>query len=133
MTDSGLFCHLLGIHNAEELNQSTLKEDVIESFVYSELIKHIGYSESQPKIYHYQTTDKKEIDFIVEKGDKVFSIEVKPSLTIKKEAFKHISDFQQKYSKEIICIVLYAGDTILPFSGEKHKPYVVPLSVFFKG
>lgn len=131
MTDSGLFCHLLGIHNAEELNKSTRKGDVIESFVYSEFLKHISYSETQPKIYHYRTTDKKEIDFIIEKGDKVFAIEVKSSQTIKKEAFKYIEDFQKKSSKEIIGLILYAGDTLLSFSDEKYERYALPLSVFF--
>ena len=131
MTDSGLFCHLLGIHNAEELNQSTRKGDVVESFVYSELLKHISYSEIQAKIYHYRTTDKKEIDFIIEKADKVFAVEVKASLTIKKEVFKHIADFQKKSSKKIIGLVLYAGESLLSFGDEKNQRYALPLSIFF--
>ena len=131
MTDSGLFCHLLGIHNSEELNQSPRKGDVIESFAYSELLKHISYSEAQPKMYHYRTTDKKEIDFIIEKGDKIFAIEVKASQTIKKEAFKHIIDFQKKTSKEVIGIVLYAGESLLSLSDEKYQRHAIPLSIFF--
>lgn len=131
MTDSGLFCHLLGIHNSDELKTSPHKGNVIETFVYNELLKHVGYSEIQPKIYHYRTTDKKEIDFIIEKADKIFAIEVKASQSIKKEAFKHISDFQKKSSKEIVGIVLYTGDTTLSFGDEEHSSYAVPLSVFF--
>ena len=131
MTDSGLLCHLLGIHNAEELIQSTRKGNIIESFVYSELLKHIAYSEVRPKIYHYRTTDKKEIDFIIEKGERVFAIEVKDSQTIRKEAFKHIIDFQKKSSKEIIGIVLYAGDRVLSFGDETYARYAMPLGVFF--
>jgi len=96
MTDSGIYCHLLGINNANELINSTHKGDVIETFVYSELLKHVGYSETLPKLYHYRTNDKKEIDFIVEKGDKILAIEVKSSQTIKIDAFKHIIDFQNK-------------------------------------
>ena len=131
MTDSELFCHLLDIYTAEELMQSPRKGDVIESFVYSELLKHISYSEAQAKMYHYRTTDKKEIDFIVEKTDKILAIEVKASQTIKKEVFKHIIDFQKKTSKEVIGIVLYAGESLLSFSDEKHQRYAIPLSIFF--
>lgn len=131
MTDSGLFCHLLDIHSAQELNHSPHKGDVVETFVYSELIKHISYSYKQPQIYHYRTNDKKEIDFIVEKGDKFFAIEVKASQSIKKEAFKHIIDFQKKSSKNIVGIVLYAGNTVVPFGDNEYKRYALPLNIFF--
>ncbi len=131
MTDSGLFAHLLDIHSAQELQNSPHKGDVVETFVYSELLKHISYSQIQPKLYHYRTNDKKEIDFIVEKRDKIFAIEVKSSQSIKKEAFKHIVDFQKKSKKEIVGIVFYAGETILSFGDKEHKRYAVPLSLFF--
>ena len=131
MTDSGLFCHLLNIHSAETLINSQYKGNVVETFVYSELLKHIGYSHVQPQIYHYRTNDKKEIDFIVEKAGKIFAIEVKSSQNIKKDAFKHIIDFQEKSSSEVVGIVFYAGNSILSFGDENHKRYALPLSVFF--
>jgi len=131
MTDSGLFCHLLNINNVDELNLSNHKEDVVETFVYSELLKHISYSVTQPKIYHYRTNDKKEIDFIIEKADKIIAIEVKSSQTIKKEAFKHIIDFQNKSKKEIIGIIFYGGETILSFGDNNQKRYALPLNLFF--
>jgi predicted AAA+ superfamily ATPase len=131
MTDSGLFCHLLGINIADELINSTHKGDVFETFVYAELLKHISYSMMQPKIYHYRTNDKKEIDFIIEKGDKIFAIEVKSSQTIKQDAFKHIIDFQVKSSKNIVGIVFYGGDTILSFGDEKYQRYAFPFNLFF--
>ena len=131
MTDSGLFCHLLNIHSAETLVNSQHKGDVVETFVYSELLKHIGYSQIQPQVYHYRTNDKKEIDFIVEKAGKIFAIEVKSSQNIKKDAFKHIIDFQEKSSSAVVGIVFYAGDSILSFGDENHKRYALPLGVFF--
>lgn len=131
MTDSGLFCHLLGIYHVEDLVDSTHKGDVVETFVYAELLKHISYSVAQPKIYHYRTNDKKEIDFIIERGDKIFAIEVKSSQTIKKDAFKHIIDFQEKSSKKIVGIVFYGGDTILPFGDGEYQRFALPLNLFF--
>jgi predicted AAA+ superfamily ATPase len=130
MTDSGLFCHLLDIHSADELINSVHRGDVVETFVYAELLKHVGYSSVQPHMYHYRTNDKKEIDFIIEKADKIFAIEVKSSQSIKKDAFKHIIDFQMKSSKDVVGIVFYAGDTILSFGDENHKRYALPLSIF---
>jgi len=131
LTDSGLFCHLLGIASADELLQSPHKGEVIETFVYAELSKHIGYSQTQPRMYHYRTHDKKEIDFVIEKAGILFAIEVKSSHSIKKEAFKHITDLQTKSDKEVVGIVLYAGHDVVPFGDEKHKRFAVPLDVFF--
>lgn len=131
MTDSALFCHLLGIYSADALQSSQYKGDIIETFVYSELLKHLSYSISRANIYHYRTNDKKEIDFIIEKGDKIFAIEVKSSQTIKKEAFKHIIDFQSKSSQNVVGIVFYTGENILSFSENEQLRYAVPLSVFF--
>ena len=131
MTDSGLFSHLLDIHTADELNSSTHKGDIVETFVFAELLKHISYSQIQPKLYHYRTNDKKEIDFIIEKPNKILAIEVKSSQNIKRDAFKHIIDFQKKSSKEIIGIVFYAGDSILSFGDDEYQRFALPLGVFF--
>ena len=131
MTDSGLFCHLLGINSADELMSSSRKGDVVETFVYGELLKHISYSQTQAKIYHYRTNDKKKIDFILQKGGRIFAIEVKSSQGIKKDAFKHIIDFQHKSDKEIVGIVFYGGDDILSFGDTTHKRFALPLSLFF--
>lgn len=131
MTDSGLFCHLLGISSVDELVHSVHKGDVVETFVYAELLKHLGYSEIQAKMYHYRTNDKKEIDFIIEKADTIFAIEVKSSQNIKKDAFKHITDFQTKSTKKVVGIVFYGGSDTLPFGDEEHPRFALPLSVFF--
>jgi len=131
MTDSGLFSHLLGIHTADALLQSPHKGKIVETFVYSELLKHLSYSQTQPEIYHYRTHDKKEIDFILEKGDAIFAIEVKSSQSVKKEDFKHIADFQKRSDREVVGIVLYGGEDLLSFRDGEHWRYALPFGVFF--
>ena len=131
LTDSGVLAHLLNIATTQDLLNSSKKGEVIETFIYNELLKHIGYSSIMPNIYHYRTNDKKEIDFIIEKGDKIFAIEVKSSHTIKMDYFKHIIDFQKKSDKEIVGIVFYMGDSILPFGDSEYKRYALPISIFF--
>lgn len=131
MTDSGIFTHLLGITSTEGIHESNHKGDIFETFVYGELLKHLSYSMTQPSIYHYRTNDKKEIDFILEKGNTTIAIEVKASRTVKRDDFKHITDFQSKSKQNVLGIVLYAGEHVLPFGDENAKRYAVPLSVFF--
>lgn len=132
MNDTGLLAHILNITTTDELLASPKKGSVVETFVFCELQKHISYSHTAPKLYHYRTNDKKEIDFILEKGDKIVAIEVKSSQTIKMDDFKHIIDFQNKTdNKEVVGVVLYMGDTITPFGDENHKRYAVPMGIFF--
>lgn len=131
MTDSGLFCHLLDIRNSNELLTSRHKGEVVETFVFSELLKHISYSELQPLLYHYRTADKKEIDFVIEKHDQIIAIEVKSSQSIKQNTFRHITEFQEKSNKPVLGIVLYAGEHVLSFGDDEYSRYAVPLNVFF--
>lgn len=131
MNDSGILCHLLGIDDAEMLLKSTHKGNVIETFVFNELLKHVSYSMARVNMYHYRTNDKKEIDFILQKGDNIIAIEVKSSQSVKKDDFKHIVDFQNKSKQNILGIVFYGGETILPFGDEHNKRYALPLSMFF--
>jgi len=132
MNDTGVLSHILNISTVNELLASPKKGDIVETFVYCELQKHISYSLTLPKLYHYRTNDKKEIDFIIVKGDKIVAIEVKASQSIGFDAFKHIVDFQNKTKEgEIIGIVLYMGDTVVPFCDENFKRFAVPMSLFF--
>jgi len=132
LNDSGILSHILNITTVDELLKSPKKGEVIETFVFSELIKHISYSQTMPKLYHYRTNDKKEIDFIAEKGDKIIAIEVKSSISIKQDSFKHIIDLQNKTKdKEVVGIVLYMGNDIVWFGDEKNKRYALPMRVFF--
>ena len=131
MSDSGVLAHLLNITTTQELLNSRKKGEVIETFVYNELQKHIGYSTTLPQIYHYRTNDKKEIDFVIEKGDKIIAIEVKSSHTVKLEHFKHIIDFQKKSDKKVIGIVFYMGESILPFCNGEYERYALPIATLF--
>lgn len=131
LTDSGIFCHLLGIQSAQDLHNSTHKGQVIETFAFSELLKHQSYSHHPSSIYHYRTHDKKEIDFIIERNSQLIAIEVKAGQKVGKEAFKAIAELQEKASKPVLGIVLYAGEHVLSFSENGYQRYAVPLSVFF--
>lgn len=131
MTDSGVFCHLLGIRNADELTSSRYKGEVVETFVLGELLKHIGYSTTQPRLYHYRTSDKKEIDFILETHDLIVALEVKAGQTVKRDAFKHIAELQQRSAKRVLGLVLYAGEGVLSFGEGEFERYAVPFGVLF--
>ncbi len=126
-TDSGMACHVLNIRSEEDLKNSRYKGNLYETFVFSELLKHITYSKDVLEFFYYRTQDKKEIDFIIKRGEDILAIEVKSSYSVKKDDFKHIIDFQNRSNKNIIGIVLYSGEKVIGFSDTL---FAIPLSVF---
>ena len=128
LMDTGVLCHLLRIKNKTELDNSHYKGQVFETFVFSELQKHISFATESTDLFHYRTSDNKEIDFILSRGEKLLAIEVKASSSVNKQDFKHIIDFQDKSSKEVIGIILYMGEHILEID---KKNFAVPFGVFF--
>lgn len=127
LADTGLLTHFLKIKNKKEFLNSNYKGAIFETFIFSELLKNISFSKEDTQIFHYRTNDKKEIDFILKQGSKVVAIEVKSSSTIKKEDFKHIVDFRQRSSEDVIGVVFYAGEHIIELDP---KLIAIPMSWF---
>ena len=112
--DTGVLSHLLQISSEEEFNKSPLKGEILETFIFSELLKANSYAQNRVNLYYYRTTDKKEIDFILEYSNKIIALEIKASKTVKKDDFKHIYNLKNEIQKDFDKgIVLYMGDTFL--------------------
>lgn len=128
LTDSGLASHVFNIRDEQDLDNSKNKGSVYETFVFSELLKHINYSQSVVEFFYYRTQDKKEIDFIVKKQNKIFAIEVKSSYSVSQSDFKPIIDFQKRSANDVTGLVMYHGDKIVGFGDDL---YAVPLTCLF--
>jgi len=122
--DTGILCHLLRISSKEEYETSQYKGDILETFVYTELLKAKTYANSKAALSYYRTSDKKEVDFILEYSNTIIAIEVKASKSVSKSDFKHIyhlaKEIPDTFSKGI---VLYNGERFLKIDD---KMYAVP-------
>ena len=128
LLDTGIACHLLRIKDIKTLENSHYKGQVFETFIFSELKKHIGFSEDSIDIFHYRTNDKKEIDFILSRGDEMLAIEVKSSYSVGRDDFKHILELQKISKKKILGIVFYMGDQVLEID---ENNVALPFGIFF--
>ncbi len=128
MIDTGIACHMLRIKNSKTLNESHYKGQIYETFIFSELKKHISFAVDNTDMFHYHTSDKKEIDFVLSRGDEMLAIEVKASHSVDKGDFKHIFDFQKSSTKDILGIVFYMGDVVLEID---KRNFAVPFGIFF--
>lgn len=131
--DSGLASYLLNA-NVESLMLGKNEHigNLVETFVYSELIKHQSYSEESVEIYHYRDQRQQEVDFVIESnsGD-IVALEIKSGTNLKTEHFKGLLTLANTIkNKNFKGILLYSGDQILPYKVEEHQFWAVPLKIF---
>ena len=123
-TDSGVLCHLLQIDSKDELEKSHYKGSIIETFIYDELLKANSSASKKVGLYYYRTSDKKEVDFILDYAQKIIAVEIKASSSVSRSDFKHIYHLQKEIPELFDKgIVLYGGDTILRLD---ENMYAVP-------
>jgi predicted AAA+ superfamily ATPase len=129
LNDSGIMCHLREINSLQKFRDSSLRGNIIETFVLSELKKAVKNQHLQKQFYYMRTSDKKEIDFIIEGGERAIAIEVKSSQSADISDFKHIKFLQnERPDLNIQGIVFYMGSEIISFG---KNCTAVPFSVFF--
>tara|TARA_B100001750_G_C15479688_1_gene584630 strand:+ start:543 stop:1751 length:1209 start_codon:yes stop_codon:yes gene_type:complete len=128
MTDTLLLCHLLQYELSDiEKNRPELFGHVLENFVATELLKLITFNEKKLDLFHFRTSDNKEVDFVLEKPNgQLAAIEVKRSDNVGKSDFKGLIELQDMTKGDFACgIVLYRGRDVVPF-GE--NLWAVPMS-----
>lgn len=130
--DSGLLCALRGISSARLHSDRTLLGPLLETFVFSELVKAIGWAEDRLSIFHYRDKDQFEVDFVIENSaGSVVGIEVKAAASITRRDFAGIERVAAAAGSAFVQgIVLYDGDQFLPFGSNM---YAVPLTALWAG
>ena len=107
--DSGLVCSLLGIRNKEQLDLHPLRGNIFEGFIISELMK-IRFNAGKPdNLYFWRDNKGNEVDVIIDKGNRLFPIEIKAGQTITSAYFKGIH-FWNELTGNKEGEVIYAGD-----------------------
>lgn len=89
--DTGLCSYLTNWDNSHVLESGAMSGAMFETFVVSEIIKSYTHNSKEPNIYYYRDKEKKEIDIIIEKNDKLYPIEIKKSANPDKSAIKNFS------------------------------------------
>jgi predicted AAA+ superfamily ATPase len=130
--DTMLLCHILGFSPAEILSKRPdLYGFVLENFVASELRKQLSIMGDGSALYHFRTSDQKEIDFLVEGRDgSLLALEVKAANTVLPADFRHIRFLQNALPDNIIRgIIIYQGDKAVQFD---KNLFALPLSALWE-
>ena len=123
--DTGLCAYLCRWPTAETLENGAMDGAFLETYVVSEIIKSYYNAGKTPDLYYYRDIDKKEIDLLIEKGDKLYPIEVKKAKN-PAHADKNF-DVLKVFKKQIEPgIILCMSDELLPYS---RNAWFCPISI----
>ncbi len=130
--DSGLLAALRGVTPASLAENRTEFGAVLESFVYSELLKQAGWEDGRFEFSHFRDKEQHEVDVVIEDDTRgVVGVEVKASATVTVKDFNGLRMLSGATGKRFRCgIVLYDGKTTVPF-GE--RLWAAPLSSLWQG
>ncbi len=114
--DSGLLATLLEL-TAEEVQQDRTRfGNVLESFVYGELLKATTTAEGGYSLMYYRDADKVEVDVVIENAaGHLVGVEVKASATVKESDLRGLRKLASLAGNQFkMGILLYDGDETLP-------------------
>ncbi len=131
--DTGLVAHLLGV-DAERLmvREREMLGNLVENFVYAELLKHTTYAREMTTIFHYREAQY-EVDLVLERSDgSIVGIEVKASATLKPEFARGLLRLTHNVGEAFRAgYIFYGGDHLLPLTQEGVTFWCLPLSLLF--
>lgn len=109
--DTGLLCYLLGIDNSRQIQQHYMKGQLIENFVFSELMKQSLNQLRFFDFYYWRDKTGNEVDFLVPSAGVKKLIEVKAGKTVNSDYFKGLDYFRKVYNgrDKIRGFLVYGG------------------------
>ncbi len=126
--DTSLLCYIrqIDLSYAEKFHPD-LFGYLFENFVASELLKQATISKLRAQLYHFRTSDNKEVDFVLETPDgKLVGVETKSRDSVTAADFKGLKVLQHQVKNDFICgIVLYCGQHVIPFGD---RLWAIPVS-----
>ncbi len=122
LNDSGILVYLSGMSEAQLETSPTAAGMLIENFVGMELVKLATWSQMRPELFHFRTQDGKEVDFLLQdRSGAVVGVEVKAASSAQENDFKGLRALADLLGERFVRgLVLYTGDTLLPFGPRMH-------------
>jgi predicted AAA+ superfamily ATPase len=115
--DSGLLAAISGITRERIARDRAVFGSLLETFVFSEVLKQSAWLDDRYSISHYRDKDQDEVDLVVEnEATELVGIEVKASATVKTADFKGLRKLAGAVGQALrLGVVLYDGTHTVPF------------------
>jgi predicted AAA+ superfamily ATPase len=114
--DSGLLASLLELTADEVAQDRTRFGNVLETFVYAELLKHTTTADGDYNLMYYRDTDQFEVDLVIENAaGYLVGVEVKAAATVKESDLRGLKKWSKLAGDRFkMGIVLYDGNETMP-------------------
>lgn len=114
--DSGLLTTLLDLGLDEVQQDRTRFGNVLETFVFGELLKHITTADGDYRLMYYRDIDKFEVDVVIENAaGQLVGVEVKAAATVKESDLRGLRKLSSMAGDQFkMGVLLYDGAETMP-------------------
>lgn len=114
--DSGLLAALLNLSADEVQLNRTRFGNLLETFVYAELLKHSSTAQADCTLMYYRDADQFEVDIVIENPNGlIVGVEVKASATVTESDLRGLKKLASLAGRDFkMGVILYDGAEILP-------------------
>jgi predicted AAA+ superfamily ATPase len=128
--DSGLLATLIDLSRAEVERDRRRFGSVLETFVFSELLKHSTTCDDHRRLLHYRDLDGFEVDVVIENAaGYLVGVEVKASATVTARDLRGLKKLSTVAGDRFkMGVILYDGTEILPLG---HGIWAAPISTLW--
>ena len=123
--DTGLCAYLCRWPTSETLENGAMDGAFLETYVVSEIIKSYYNAGKRIDLYYYRDINQKEIDLLVDGGDKLYPIEIKKAKN-PSHADKNL-DVLTIFKKQVEpAVIICLSDELIPYS---RNAWLCPISL----
>lgn len=112
-TDPGLAAHLAGLYDAQTLKASPLIGALFETLVYQHLRTLCSLLTPRARLYGWRTSAGREVDFVVEHGQRLLAVEVKLASEVGYRMAAGLEAFLDDHPGAAGGLLLYAGRRVV--------------------
>ena len=114
--DAGLLAALLDLNSEEVQQDRTRFGNMLETFVFGEMLKHTTTADSDYRLMYYRDADKFEVDVVIESAaGQLVGVEVKASATVKESDLRGLKKLASVAGEKFkMGVLLYDGDETMP-------------------
>lgn len=129
--DSGLLSTLVELNEISATRNRSLFGRVLESFIYSELLKQATWAEQNYSLHTYRDKDQVEVDFVVETpSGQIVGVELKAAASVSAGDLAGLKKLATLAGEKFVAgIVLYDGGDTLPIGD---RLWAVPISTLWR-
>lgn len=112
LADPGLTSFLCGLYSAEDVVASREYGALFENLVLHHLRVLASLTSPRTNLFHWRTSDAKEVDFVLTHGRRMLAIECKATTRPRTTDARHLRLFRSLHPECALGVVVHAGDTV---------------------